>query len=74
MLFWKLLDHSYVQSSFSTITWYIDNNILEDTLHTKVSRTWLKMSKIDAKIDDGACKIIDGTKIQACTSKNIVPK
>ena len=30
--FWKLLDHSYVQSSFSTIVRSIENNILKDTL------------------------------------------
>ena len=27
MLFWKLLDHRYVQSSFSTFTRHIDNSI-----------------------------------------------
>ena len=30
--FWKLLHHSYVQSSFSTITRHIEHSILKDTL------------------------------------------
>ena len=33
--FWKLLDHYYVQSSFSTITKHIDNSILKDILQLK---------------------------------------
>ena len=28
--FWKLLDHSYVQSSFSRVTSHIENNIMKD--------------------------------------------
>ena len=32
VVFWKLLHHSYVQSSFSIITKYIKDSILKDTL------------------------------------------
>ena len=39
ILFWKLLDHSDVHSSFSTIMRLIDNSILKDTLQLKVLRT-----------------------------------
>ena len=42
MLFWKLLDHSDVQSSFSTIMRHIDNSILKDTLQLKVLRTRIR--------------------------------
>ena len=38
------------------------------------SRCYFFYKHPEAKIGEGACKIIDGTKIQACTSKNIVPK
>ena len=33
--FWKLLDHNYIQSSFSTFARYIDSGILKDTLQLK---------------------------------------
>ena len=36
VLFWKLLDHSYVQSSFLTIMMHIDNSILKNTLQLKI--------------------------------------
>ena len=41
--FWKLLDHSYIQSSFSIIVKHIDNSILKDTLQLKILRTWIKI-------------------------------
>ena len=41
--FWKLLDHSYVQSAFSTITRHTDNCILKDTLQFYILRTWINM-------------------------------
>ena len=41
---WKLLDRSYIQSSFSTITRHVDNSILKGTLPTlKIWRTWIKI-------------------------------
>ena len=41
--FWKVLDHSYVQSSFSKITRDIDNIILKETLQLKILQTWIKI-------------------------------
>ena len=38
--FWKLLDHSYIQSSFSTIVRYIDKSILKEL---KILRAWIKI-------------------------------
>ena len=35
----KVLDHSYVQSSLSTIPWHLDNGIWDDTLQLKILRT-----------------------------------
>ena len=32
VVFWKLLDHSYIQSLFSLITRHLDKSILQDTL------------------------------------------
>ena len=43
MPFWKLLDHSYVQSFFSIITRHINYNILKGTLLLKILRTWIKI-------------------------------
>ena len=37
----KLLDHSYVQSSFAAITSHFGNGIWNDTLHLKILRTWM---------------------------------
>ena len=45
--FWKLLDHNYVQSSFSTITRHIDNSILKENLKLKILQTWIQ-TKIHA--------------------------
>ena len=42
-LFWKLLDHSYVQSSFSRITSDIENNIMKDALQLNNLRTWMNL-------------------------------
>ena len=41
--FWKLLDHSYVQSSFSIITRHIESRILKDTLQLNILRTWINL-------------------------------
>ena len=70
--FWKLLDHIYLQSPFSTITRHIDNRILKDTLQFYVSRTWINMrakflikTVVDVTetiIDEGAWKKISFTK------------
>ena len=43
VLFWKLLDHSYIQSSFSAITRHINNNVLKDTLQLRILRTWINI-------------------------------
>ena len=40
--FWKLLDHSYVQSSFPINTRHIKDSILKDTL-IKIFRTWINL-------------------------------
>ena len=41
--FWKLLDHSFVQSSFPIITRHIGNSILKDTLQLNIFRTWINL-------------------------------
>ena len=41
--FWKLFDHSYVQSSFSIITRHLENSILKDTLQLNILRTWINL-------------------------------
>ena len=41
--FRKLLDHSYVQSSYSTITRHIENSILKDTLQLNNLRTGINI-------------------------------
>ena len=41
--FWKILHHSYDQSSFSVITRHIENSILKDTLQLNILRTWIKL-------------------------------
>ena len=82
--FWKLLDHSYLQSPFSEITRHIDSSILKDTLKFYILRTWISMraksfiktsvNVTETIIDEGAWKKISYAKIQACTWKNIGPK
>ena len=42
--FWKLLDHSNIQSSFPIITRHIENSILKDTLQLIIFRTWINLS------------------------------
>ena len=37
----KLLDHSYGQSSFATITKHFDNGIWHNALQLKILRTWI---------------------------------
>ena len=66
MAFWKLLDHSYVQSPFSTNTRHIDNSILKDTLQFFILRTWINMraksfiktlvNVTETRIDEGTWK------------------
>ena len=41
--FWKLLDHSYVQSSFPIITKHIENSILKDTVKLNILQTWINL-------------------------------
>ena len=41
--FWKLLDHSFVESSFPIITRHIENSILKDTLQLNIFRTWINL-------------------------------
>ena len=41
--FWKLLDRSYIQSSFQIITRHIENSILKDTLQLNIFRTWINL-------------------------------
>ena len=40
---WKLHDHCYVQSRFSTNTRHIDNSILKDILQFFILRIWINM-------------------------------
>ena len=40
---WKLLGHNCIQSSFSTISRFIDNSILKDTLQLNILRTWIEI-------------------------------
>ena len=42
----KLIDHSYVQSSFTTITKHFDNGIWNDALQLKVLRTWIAPNEL----------------------------
>ena len=37
----RLLDHSYVQSSFATIAKHFDNGICNDALQLKILRAWI---------------------------------
>ena len=81
--FWKLLDHSYVQSSIPIITRHIENSILKDTYPTveyfpdmdqlTCNIFYQDFGKNETKIDDSASKKISCAKIQACTSKNTEP-
>ena len=48
--FWKLPDHNYVQSSFSSIRRHIDNSILKDTLQLKILWNWIKIRHRDLNI------------------------
>ena len=47
--FWKLLDHSYVQSSFSINTRHIESSILKDTLQLNIFWTWINLRKRSAR-------------------------
>ena len=40
---WKLLDHSYVESSFPIIMRHIENSTLKDTLQLNIFRTWINL-------------------------------
>ena len=68
LLSWKLLDHSYVQSSLSTITSHIDSNILKDAWPLKILLTRMIMKQILTKVP---AKLSLARKSPACTSKNI---
>ena len=73
--FWKLLDHSYIQSSFQINTRHIENSILKDTLQLNIFRTWInlratsfmKTSVTMKQKSMSASKKIICTKIQVCT-------
>ena len=76
----KLLDHSYVQSSFATIRRHLGNGIWTETLQLKILRTWISIGTnyfldklFETKIDESTSKIIY-IIIRACSSKNIAPK
>ena len=84
--FWKLLDHIYLQSSFSTIMRHSDNSILKDTVQLKILRRWInirvnsfiKTEKTswnkNRKLNRNAWKVISCRKIRACASKNVSAK
>ena len=81
--FFKLLDHSYVQSSFSVITRHVHNSVLKGSLQLNILRTWINICEFfhqdlgkdhETKVNEGNRQIISCTKIRACTSKNIAPK
>ena len=65
---WKLHDHCYVQSRFSTNTRHIDNSILKDILQFFILRIWINMraksfiktsvNVTETRIDEGAWKKI----------------
>ena len=64
----KLFDHNYVQSPFSTNTRHFENSILKDTLQFFILRTWINMraksfiktlvNVTETRIDEGAWKKI----------------
>ena len=64
--FWTLLDHSYVQSPFSTNTRHFDNSNLKDTLQFFILRAWINMraksfikilvNVTETRIDEGTWK------------------
>ena len=66
--FWKLLDHSYVQSPFSTNTRHIDNSIFKDTILFSILQTSMNMraksfiktsvNVTETRIDEGAWQMI----------------
>ena len=65
MAFWKLLDHSYVQSPFSTNTRHIDNSILKDTTLFSILRTSMNMrakSFIKTSVNVTETRIDEGTQ------------
>ena len=43
VLLWKLLNHRYVKSSFSTIARHNGNSIFKENLHLKIFRTCIKI-------------------------------
>ena len=73
--FWKLLDHSYVQSSEAHwkthCNWIIykhGSNIHAKIFHQDIGKHH------ETKIDESTWKKISCTEIQACISTNIAPK
>ena len=81
VLFWKLLDHNYIQSFFSTIVRDIDNSILKDTLQLKNLRTWVKIhansfiktwrKHHEMKINESALKMVTLKKYHSVKSVQI---
>ena len=76
----KLLDDSYVQSSFPTIRTYFDNRIWNDAIQLNILRTWISigtnyfLSKVlKMKIDKIARKIMY-ILTRACSMENIAPR
>ena len=47
VLFWKLLDHNYGQSSFSRIAWHIENSILKEILQLKSIYVLILLSRLE---------------------------
>ena len=80
MLFWKLPDNRYVQSSFSASAKHIGKSIWEtsynwrttDKDHIRASSFAVKHHEME--IEEVASKIISYTKIQTCTLKDIKSK
>ena len=73
----ELLDHSYVESSFATISRLFNNGIWNDTFQFKILQTWISigtnyfLSKfLETTIGKSAWKIVY-TIIRPCSSKNI---
>ena len=83
MLFWKLLDHNYIQSYVSAIARYIDKSILKDTLKLTILRTWIKIRansfiktwvNIKRKSTKVLWKLSLAEKYDSVLQNNIAPK
>ena len=78
VLFWKLLDFSYVQLSFSTTMRHIDNGIWKIFYSWRL--TWINIQANsflgkyhEMKMGEGGMEIISCTKIRVYSLKNIAP-